>query len=48
VASSFVGKVCNHFENVTDPRVNRGDNYPLIEMMFVALVTVHTLGKSWN
>ena len=37
MASSFVCKVHNHFENVTDHRVNRGDNYPLIEMVFVAL-----------
>jgi predicted transposase YbfD/YdcC len=48
VASSFVGKVCNHFENVTDPRVNRGDNYPLIEMMFVALCAAICDCNTWT
>jgi predicted transposase YbfD/YdcC len=37
MAVAFVERICNHFENVTDPRVNRGNNYPLIEMVFVAL-----------
>jgi len=37
MAVAFVERICNHFENVTDPRVNRGTNYPLIEMVFVAL-----------
>lgn len=34
---AFVGKIYDHFEKVTDPRVNRGTNYPLVEMVFVAL-----------
>ena len=37
MAVAFVEKISNHFEKVTDPRVNRGTNYPLIEMVFVAL-----------
>ena len=37
MASAFVDQIYNRFENVTDPRVNRGTNYPLIEMVFVAL-----------
>lgn len=37
MAVAFVERICNHFENVTDPRVNRGTNYSLIEMVFVAL-----------
>jgi predicted transposase YbfD/YdcC len=37
MSESFVEKVGRHFETVTDPRVNRGHNYPLVEMMFVAL-----------
>jgi predicted transposase YbfD/YdcC len=37
MVAAFVGKVYKHFENVTDPRVNRGGNYPLLEMVFVAL-----------
>ena len=27
----FVRKISQHFENVTDPRANRGENYPLLE-----------------
>jgi predicted transposase YbfD/YdcC len=37
MAVIFVEKISNHFEKVTDPRINRGTNYPLIEMVFVAL-----------
>lgn len=37
MAVAFVERIGNHFEKVTDPRVNRGTNYPLIEMVFVAL-----------
>lgn len=37
MAVAFVERIENHFEKVTDPRVNRGTNYPLIEMVFVAL-----------
>lgn len=37
MSSSFVCKTCTHFANVTDPRINRGKNYPLIEMIFVTL-----------
>jgi len=48
MASIFVGKVCKHFENVTDPRVNRGDNYPLIEMMFVALCAAICDCNTWT
>lgn len=37
MSSAFVETVTKYFEEVTDPRVNRGQNYPLIEMVFVAL-----------
>ena len=37
MAVKFVERIENHFEKVIDPRVNRGTNYPLIEMVFVAL-----------
>ncbi len=37
MSSVFVETVTKYFEEVTDPRVNRGQNYPLIEMVFVAL-----------
>ena len=47
MSAAFVGKICKHFENVTDPRVNRGTNYPLIEMVFVALCGAICDCNSW-
>jgi predicted transposase YbfD/YdcC len=47
VASSLLGKICNHFEEVTDPRKNRGENYPLLEMVFVALCATICDANSW-
>jgi predicted transposase YbfD/YdcC len=44
---AFVGKVYDHFEKVTDPRVNRGTNYPLVEMVFVALCGAICDCNSW-
>ena len=37
VRSAFVETIAKQFEEVTDPRANRGHNFPLIEMIFVAL-----------
>jgi predicted transposase YbfD/YdcC len=37
MSSTLIETIASHFEGVTDPRVNRGQNYPLIEMVFVAL-----------
>ena len=37
MSSAFIETIANHFEEVTDPRANRGRNFPLIEMVFVAL-----------
>lgn len=37
MATAFLERIENHFEKVTDPRLNRGTNYSLIEMVFVAL-----------
>ncbi len=45
--ATFVGKINRHFENVTDPRLNRGTNYPLIEMVFVALCGAICDCNSW-
>jgi predicted transposase YbfD/YdcC len=44
---AFVSTICDHFENVTDPRLNRGTNYPLVEMMFVALCGAICDCNSW-
>ena len=47
MATSFVSRTYNHFENITDPRVNRGSNYNLIEMVFVALCACLCDANSW-
>ena len=47
MSAIFVGKISQHFENVTDPRVNRGANYPLLEMVFVALCGAICDCNSW-
>ena len=47
MSAAFVGKIYEHFENVTDPRVNRGKNFPLIEMVFVALCGAICDCNSW-
>lgn len=47
MSATFVGKVYEHFEKVTDPRVNRGSNYPLVEMVFVALCGAICDCNSW-
>lgn len=44
---AFVRKVYDHFEKVADPRVNRGTNYPLVEMVFVALCGAICDCNSW-
>jgi predicted transposase YbfD/YdcC len=45
--ATLVGKLYVHFEKVTDPRVNRGTNFPLIEMVFVALCGAICDCNSW-
>jgi len=47
MSTSFVGKICEHFVDVTDPRLNRGTNYPLLEMVFVALCGAICDCNSW-
>jgi len=44
---AFVGKIYEHFEIVTDPRVNRGTNYSLVEMVFVTLCGAICDCNSW-
>jgi predicted transposase YbfD/YdcC len=44
---AFVSKIYQHFENVADPRANRGHNYPLVEMVFVALCGAICDCNSW-
>jgi predicted transposase YbfD/YdcC len=47
VASNLLGNIYDHFEEVTDPRQNRGGNYPLLEMVFVALCATICDANSW-
>ena len=39
--------IYNRCENVTDPRVNRGANHSLLEMMFVALTAAICGANGW-
>lgn len=48
MALAFVERIENHFEKVTDPRANRGRNFPLIEMVFVALCGAICDCNSWT
>lgn len=47
MASSFFVKTTKHFENITDPRVNRGMNHSLTEMIFVTLCATICGADSW-
>ena len=39
--------VYNHFEDITDPRLNRGRNHSLIEMIFLALTATLCGAQGW-
>ena len=39
--------VYKHFENLTDPRINRGKNHSLIEMIFLALTATVCGAQGW-
>lgn len=47
MASPLLSRIYDHFENVTDPRRNRGSNFPLLEMVFVALCATICDANSW-
>jgi predicted transposase YbfD/YdcC len=47
MASGPAAVVYNHFENLTDPRVNRGKNHSLIEMVFMALTATLCGAQGW-
>ena len=47
MSRTFLETVTSHFEDVTDPRANRGRNYPLAEMVFVALCGAICDCNSW-
>ena len=47
MAVSFLQRTYNHFEKITDPRINRGCNHSLIEMIFVTLCATICDADSW-
>lgn len=47
MATSFLERTYNHFEKVTDPRINRGENHSLIEMIFVTLCATICGADTW-
>lgn len=47
MSTSFVGKTFHHFEETTDPRVDRGKNHPLMEMIFLTLCATICGADCW-
>jgi hypothetical protein len=47
MATGPAAVVYKHFENLTDPRVNRGKNFELIEMIFLALTATICGAQGW-
>lgn len=47
MATSFLDQTYKHFENITDPRVNRGLNHSLSEMIFLTLCATICGADSW-
>ena len=45
--STFVETMTKHFVVVTDPRANRSRNFPLIEMIFIALCSAICDCNTW-
>jgi predicted transposase YbfD/YdcC len=47
MATGPAAVVYKHFENLTDPRINRGKNHNLIEMIFLALTATICGAQGW-
>ena len=47
MATDLLCKIDKHFAPVTDPRVNRGTNYDLVEMIFIALSATLCGAQGW-
>lgn len=47
MSTSFASRTCKHFEKITDPRINRGKNHPLLEMVFLTLCATICDANSW-
>ena len=48
MATSFLDRTYKHFKKVTDQRINRGENYSLIGMIFVTLCVTMCGADSWT
>lgn len=48
MSKAFVRKTFRHFEEITDPRVDRGENHSLIEMIFVTLCATMCGAEGWT
>jgi predicted transposase YbfD/YdcC len=47
MATGPAAVVYKHFENLSDPRVNRGKNHELLEMVFIALTATMCGAQGW-
>jgi len=47
MATGPAAVIYKHFENLTDPRVNRGKNFDLVEMVFLALTATMCGAQGW-
>ena len=47
MSSHFTLLISKHFEDITDPRVNRGHNYCLIELIFLAVCATISRAEGW-
>ena len=47
MTTKFLDATYKHFENITDKRINRGMNYPLIEMIFLTLCATICGADGW-
>ena len=48
MSSSFVSRTYKHFEEITDPGINRGAKNPLMEMIFFALFATICDANRWT
>ena len=47
MAADLVCQIDKHFAEITDPRVNRGANHDLVEMIFMALTATLCGAQGW-
>ena len=47
MATDLLCQIDKHFAHVTDPRVDRGTNYDLVEMIFITLTATMCGAQGW-